>query len=196
LADRSEASLSLGRKIFYVSVIVAAVPLIYLFVGRGMRFFRVPSNSMEPTILISDFLMTLRQDEYHRGDVVVLRDPFGESGYIVKRIVGLEGDRVSVHGGGVFIDGGYVSEPYLLEEVDYQMPDYDVNSGEIFLLGDNRNWSVDSHNWLAGQREKMSPQPGGVPIDLIVGRVLYIYLPIDRMHKLNSYPLRHLGASD
>ena len=195
MGDRSRSSISLGRKLFYAAVIVAAVPLIYLFVGRGMRFFRVPSNSMEPTILIADYLLTLQQDAYNRGDVVVLRDPSRQSGYIVKRIVGLEGDRIEIQGGAVFIDGGYVSEPYRLEPIDYSMLEYRVSEGEVFLLGDNSNWSVDSHNWAAGTEESKVAQPGGVPLDLIVGRVLFVYLPIERMHKLDPYPLRHLTGS-
>lgn len=195
MGGRSRTSISLGRKLFYAVVIVAAVPLIYLFIGRGMRFFRVPSNSMEPTILVADYLLTLRQDAYHRGDVVVLRDPSGEGGYIVKRIVGLEGDSIEIHGGAVFINGGYASEPYRLEPIDYSMLKYRVSEGEVFLMGDNSNWSVDSHNWAAGAEERVIAQPGSVPVNLIVGRVLFVYLPIERMHKLDPYPLRHLAGT-
>ncbi len=187
------SSISLGRRIFYAAVIIAAVPLIYLFVGRGMRFFRVPSNSMEPTILVSDYLVTLRQDNYKRGDVVVLRDPMLGNGYIVKRIIAVGGDRIEIQGGGVFINGGYASEPYGLEPIDYRMDEYRVNESEVFVLGDNRNRSVDSHDWTADVDDGRPARPGGVPTDLIVGRVLYIYLPFNRMHRLLPYPLRSLG---
>ena len=193
--NRSRSSLSLGRRLFYGSVILAAVPLIYLFVGRGMRFFRVPSNSMEPTIHVSDYIMTLRQDGYQRGDIVVLEDPMVGGDYIVKRIVAVGGDRISIRGGAVFINGGYASEPYRLEPIDYKMEEYVVNEGDVFLLGDNSNWSVDSHNWAAGVEDAEIVKPGGVPGDLIVGKVLYIYLPVERMRKLQSYPLSFLGGT-
>ena len=192
--NQSRSSLSLGRRLFYGSVILAAVPLIYLFVGRGMRFFRVPSISMEPAIHVSDYILTLRQDGYRRGDIVVLEDPMAKGEYIVKRIVGLGGDRISIRGGAVFINGGYASEPYRLEPIDYSMEDYLVDEGDVFLLGDNSNWSVDSHNWAAGVEDSPRAEPGGVPGDSIVGRVLYIYLPFERMQKMQSYPLRFLGG--
>lgn len=187
--------MSLGRRLFYGSVIIAAVPTIYLFVGRGMRFFRVPSNSMEPTIHVSDYIMTLRQEAYRRGDIVVLDDPLPGGDYIVKRIVALGGDRISIQGGAVFINGGYASEPYRLEPIDYHMDEYLVDEGDVFLLGDNANWSVDSHDWAAGVEDSETVQPGGVPADSIVGKVLYIYLPVDRMQRLRSYPLRFVGGT-
>lgn len=195
MADWSGSSISLGRRLFYVVVIIAAVPLIYLFVGRGMRFFRVPSNSMEPTIVVSDYLLTLRQNDYKRGDIVVLVDPLAPNGYIVKRLVAVGGDRIEIHGGAVFINGGYTSEPYRPEPIDYSMEEYRLNEGEVFVLGDNRNWSVDSHDWSAGADDGTPAQPGGVPNDLIVGRVLYIYLPFNRMQKMTPYPLRFLGGA-
>jgi len=185
----------MGRRLFYGIVIMLAVPLIYLFIGRGMRFFRVPSTSMEPTILVSDFILTLRQDGYERGDIVVVEDPLVSGDYIVKRIIAVGGDRVSIHGGAVFINGGYASEPYRLEPIDYSMEDYVVDEGEVFLLGDNSNWSVDSHNWAAGIEDSEEVRPGAVPGDSIVGRVRCIYLPLERMQKLRGYPLRYLGGA-
>ncbi len=195
MADWSGSSVSLGRRLFYVAVIIAAVPLIYLFVGRGMRFFRVPSNSMEPTILVSDYLLTLRQDNYRRGDIVVLHDPMAPKGYLVKRIIALGGDRIEIQGGAVFINGGYASEPYRLEPIEYSLGEYRVNESEVFVLGDNSNWSVDSHDWAAGIEDGEPERPGGVPSDLIVGRVLYIYLPFNRMQRMVPYPLRSLRGA-
>ena len=75
------------------------------------------------------------------------------------------------------------------------MLEYRVGEGEVFVLGDNSNWSVDSHNWAAGAEEPETARPGGVPLDLIVGRVLFVYLPIERMHKLDPYPLRYLTGT-
>ena len=160
-----------------------------------MRFFRVPSNSMEPTILVSDYIMTLRQEGYERGAIVVLEDPMVSGDYIVKRIVAVGGDRVSIRGGAVFINGGYASEPYRLEPIDYSMEEYVVDEGDVFLLGDNSNWSVDSHNWAAGVEDAKEVRPGGVPRELIVGRVRYIYLPLERMRKMRAYPLRFLKGA-
>jgi len=183
--------LSMGRKIFYAIVIIVAFPIVYFFLARDMRFFKVPSNSMEPTILVADYLMTMSVDAYTRGDIVVVRDPEG-NGYLVKRIVALSGDIIEVRGGAVFLDGSYVSEPYRYEPIDYTLSRYRVREGEIFVLGDNSNWSVDSHDWTAGDEDE-ARTPGGIPAELIVGKVHYIYLPFSRMGKLNSYPLRTIA---
>ena len=193
--NRSKPSLSLGRRVFYGSVILAAVPVIYLFVGRGMRFFRVPSNSRWLRVRGAEWRRQWGQEGYRRGDIVVLGDPTSGGEYIVERIIAVGGDRSSIRGGAVFINGGYASEPYRLEPIDYSMEEYLVGEGDVFLLGDNGNWSVDSHDWAAGIEDSDTVQPGGVPGDLIVGRVRYIYLPLDRMQKLRSYPLRFLGGA-
>ena len=187
-------SLSLGRKVFYVVIILLAVPLAYLFIARDMRFFRVPSNSMEPTIHVSDYLMTLSEDRYERGDIVVLLDPLLPGGYIVKRIIGVGGDVIEVRGGAVLLNGSYASEPYRLEPIDYTLAKYRVKDDEVFVLGENSNWSVDSHDWSAGDDDGVA-SPGGIREDLIVGKVRYIYLPFSRMRKVESYPLRSIEGS-
>ena len=184
--------MSVGKRIFYVLIIAAAIPLLYFFLIRGMRFFRVPSNSMEPTILVSDYLLTLEEESYRRGDIVVLDDPMLEGGYLVKRIVGIGGDRIAVLGGAVYLNGQYASEPYRLEPIDYAMPEYLVPEDEVFLLGDNSNWSVDSHDWAASVDEDHDPVRGGVRKSAIVGRVRYIYLPFGRRQLVHPFPLRNV----
>lgn len=188
-AVRPEVMMSRGRKVFYVIVILIAVPLVYFFVFRGMRFFRVPSNSMLPTIQVSDFILTLHEQSYDRGDVVVLRDPNATEGYLVKRIVGISGDRVAVRGGAIFLNGAYASEPYRMEPMEYRMSEYQVAPGDVFLMGDNRNWSMDSHNFGADGTDASEVEPAGVSANLIVGKVYCIYLPFERMGKVISYPV-------
>lgn len=193
-AERSEVntprSLSRGRIVFYCLVLALFIPLLYFLMFRGMRFFRVPSNSMEPTILVSDYLLTLEEDDYRRGDIVVLDDPLAKGGYIVKRIVAIGGDSIGVGGGGLILNGGYASEPYKMEPVDYAMPQYQVPADHVFVLGDNRNWSVDSHNWAAGDESSPPANPEAIPSSRIVGLVRFIYLPVTRMRRVDSYPLR------
>lgn len=164
--------------------------LIYNFAIREMRFFLVPSSSMEPTLVPPEYFMTLNQKEYRRGDIVVVDDPLEGGAYLVKRLVGIGGDRISVRDGDLYINGGYVSEPYRVVSMEYGIQEYSVGAEEIFLLGDNRNKSVDSHNW--------NEDPGGrtmiegVPLDSIVGKVRFVYLPFSRMRRVLSYPLMSL----
>ncbi len=179
------------RSVAYIIIILLSVPLIYLFGFAGMRFFLVPSRSMEPALNPPEYLLTLKQDVYTRGEIIVLRDPIEAGGYLVKRIVGTPGDRVSVSGGGLFLNGSYASEPYLRENMDYEMDEYSVADGEVFVLGDNRNESADSHDWLADSEVEQEPSVKGVPIASIVGRVRCVYLPLKQMRPVHPYPLKN-----
>jgi signal peptidase I len=144
-----------------------------------MRFFEVPSGSMRPTLRESDYLVTLRQSEYRRGDIVVLREP---DGYAVKRIVGAGGDKVMVMDGALFINAGYASEPYIAEPMEYLLAPLAVPEGHVFVLGDNRNESDDGHL-------SRTTHPAGD----IVGRVRFRYYPYDRWGTVPSYPLRSVS---
>jgi len=179
--------LSRARSIAYVGIIICSLILIYFLTVRGMRFFLVPSSSMEPTLMPSDHLLTMKEEEYRRGDVVVIEESEEESGYLVKRIVALQRDRVEIRGGAVFVNGRFLSEPYVQEPIyaGYELRPVTVPEGQVFLLGDNRNSSDDSATWT----------PLGSPVGKfyemakIVGSVRNIYLPPWRMQRVKSYPL-------
>lgn len=166
-------------------VIVFLLMCVYFFGYRHVRFFRVPSGSMEPTLMPVDQLVTIAGPNYRRGDIVVLRDPAEAGAYLVKRIVGVGGDAISVERGALFVDGEYASEPYLVAPPFYQIePPVIVPEDHIFILGDNRNNSEDSHD-----------RGESYPESLIIGRVIFIYFPYDRWGTVSSYPLvNRLGA--
>ncbi len=87
----------------------------------------------------------------HRGDIVVLRSPVEPAEYI-KRVIGLPGEQVEIRAGdGVYINGHRLLEPYIKEAPGYSWPAGGVANvvpaGEVFVLGDNRNNSSDSHIW-------------------------------------------------
>lgn len=161
-----------------VAVMVFFVVLGYLFGLREMRFFLVPSHSMEPNLLIGDQVVTLNESTYQRGDLVVLWDTL-EKEHLVKRLVGLPGDTIEIRDGALFLNGTYVSEPYIAEPMHYAMTTpVLVPEGQAFILGDNRNESDDSHN------ERRS-----FPLGDIVGKVHYIYFPYTRMQAVPSFPM-------
>jgi len=154
--------------------------LAYLFIVREMRFFIVPSSSMEPTLLQGDRIITLNDDHYQRGDVVVLWDD-DINDFIVKRIAGINGDEVSIEGGALFLNGAYASEPYVAEPMEYEFkPMSRVAPGQVLLLGDNRNHSDDS-----------SMTHHTYPVDKIIGRVRYIYYPLPRRAPMPQFPLQN-----
>lgn len=156
----------------------------YFFGIRETRFFLVPSSSMEPTLINRDQVITMKDREYKRGDIIVIRDPALDEN-LVKRLVGLPGDTIQVTDGALFINGAYASEPYVKEPMEYLlMSPVVVPEGHIFLLGDNRNQSEDSHT--DGRTFSMSD---------IVGRVVYLYFPYERFGAIRSYPLTNLHGA-
>jgi signal peptidase I len=194
------------RRGFYIAFLIFAAIMIYLFAFVGVTPFKVPTGSMIPTLLPGDFLFCAPQQEYQRGDLVVVDDPLRPGGYLVKRIVGLPGDTVAAENGYLALNESYASEPYLREPMNYEMPPRTVPEGEIFLLGDNRNESDDASRWLIDPEsgDAIETEQAGVdvvgdkiwkrtlPIDSIVGKVVYLYLPFDRMGPVRSYPLTNL----
>jgi signal peptidase I len=166
-----------GRQSGYVAFIVLAVPVIYLFGFRHMSFFMVPSASMEPTLITGDHLVTFTEGQYGRGDVVVTEDPEEKGAFIVKRIVAVAGDTVAVDGGALYVNGGYVSEPYVKSPPQYLMPPYKLPEASVFLLGDNRNNSEDAHAW----------NDKAMPVKNIIGKVRFIYYPYNRAGEFGHY---------
>lgn len=190
-----------------LSIIVLAIFIITFCVQP----FRIPSGSMEPALLIGDFLLVNKQDSapgpsswllpaqhIHRGEIVVFHYPINPGMHLVKRVIGVPGDRIKLRNGHVYINDRPLSEPYAtyipsppdnyrdnfpsLQSAD---PDVDsrwwirmhkliengdliVPSGSYFVLGDNRNDSEDSRYW------------GFVPREAIVGEPLLIYFSLQQ----------------
>lgn len=159
--------MSLVRKAFNI-IAACLILLIGYYLGlREVRFYRVTSASMEPTLRADDRLITVRADRLRRGDIVMLRDPRGGRDILGKRVVGLPGDRIVMTEGELRVNGEPAREPYLAERASYSL-EAEVPPGECFVLGDNRNASEDSSSW------------GPVPVENITGRVVCRYWPRDR----------------
>lgn len=141
----------------------------------------VPSASMAPTFLPGDRMLVIGRDPQRpmaRGEIVVFKPPFasfpGEGpdfGWLgaagtttyVKRVVGLPGERVVVKKGlGVFVDGVKLAEPYAAQAPRYDWGPQTVPAGKVFVLGDNRNDSFDSHYWGFLPQENVVGRPGAV----------------------------------
>ena len=106
----------------------------------------IPSGSMENTIMTGDRVIGLRFiRHYNRGDIVIFPDPDGGGYYLIKRIIGLPGDTVTIQGGTVSINGTPLEEPYLKETMrkDERFSITVPDSG-YFMMGDNRNDSFDA----------------------------------------------------
>ena len=196
------------RQAFYIAFISFAAVFVYALLFKGMMFFRVPSQSMEPTLIPGDFIVTMPEHDYRRGDIVVLKDPLHKDEYIVKRIAAIGGDKVETGLGYLTINGKYASEPYLREPISYVLDPITVPGGEVLVLGDNRNESDDASRWLIDPEtgkaidatDAYSDYVGGkrwkrtVPETEIVGKVAYRYLPFKRVGGITSYPLTNAAG--
>jgi signal peptidase I len=139
----------------------------------------VPSGSMAPTFLPGDRMLVITRSPSRavaRGEILVFKPPFasfpgdepafgwlaGETTY-VKRAIGLPGDRVEVKKGvGVVVNGTLLAEPYVLQAPSYGWGPAVVPPGRLFMLGDNRNDSFDSHYWGFLPQDHVVGRPGAV----------------------------------
>lgn len=129
--------------------------LCLLSMKSGLMPYQVPVNSMAGSIEKYDWLLITRQapkpDSLKRGDVVLFIHP--EHGEIdIQRIVGLPGERISVHGGGLFVDGHWQAEQYLDDlrnqrKLPEGIVETTVPAQAVFVLADNRDASRDSRYW-------------------------------------------------
>lgn len=197
-----------------LAVLVVIALFILTFVAQP---FQIPSQSMEPTLLIGDFMLVdkavfappgrfgwlLPYQPVRSGDVIVFHFPPDPSEYVVKRVIGVPGDRIHLEDDVVYRNGHALDEPYavyLPSPPDHfrddfpsgpytdpnisprwwaQLPDYEsegnivVPPGEYFVMGDNRNRSRDSRYW------------GFVPRADIEGQPFLIYFSLRRISTAN-----------
>jgi signal peptidase I len=166
----------LGRQILrfigdlFQTLVVAG--LLFLVVNILTARIRVESVSMLPSLQEGEFVVVNRViyllDQPERGDIVVFRFPLDENRRYIKRIIGKPGDTVMVLDGIVYINGDQIDEPYISAAPRYS-GEWTVEQGELFVLGDNRNNSLDSKNW------------GTLPAENVIGRAELVYWPLDQM---------------
>jgi signal peptidase I len=130
---------------------------------------RVDGSSMEPSFHDGDYVIVNRLayqlGDIQRGDVIVFPYPLDEQDDYIKRVIGLPGDRVSVYGGIVYLNGEPINESYILELPNTDEPEITVPEGFVFVMGDNRNASSDSRSW------------GPLSIEKIIGQAIFRYWP-------------------
>jgi signal peptidase I len=129
--------------------------LIRTFVAEP-RF--IPSDSMVPTLQVGDRLVIEKLSyRFHppaAGDIVVFEPPsqlqllgYGKDQAFIKRVIGTPGQTVQVAEGRVYVDRQPLTEPYIAAPPEYAWGPQQVPDGAVFVMGDNRNNSNDSHVW-------------------------------------------------
>jgi signal peptidase I len=180
----------MGKKKFvkeYLEPIVFAV-LIALFIRAFIvQAFKIPSSSMEPTLLVGDHLLVykfiygiripytdikfLQYNKPKRGDIVVFIFPKDRRKDFIKRVIGTEGEKVEIIHNKIYINGKVIDDPW----GHFTMPrssieDYSpvkVPEGSLFVMGDNRDNSQDSRFW------------GFVNINEVKGKAFIVYFSLN-----------------
>lgn len=146
----------------YIEIIVISVLLALFVRSFVIQAFRIPSGSMEDTLLVGDFLLVSKFiywfTDPQPGDIIVFKYPLDPSRDFIKRCVAVEGQTVEIRQKELFVDGRRISLPPQGKHVDSQTYPQGTNardnfgpvtvpSGHVFVLGDNRDNSRDSRYW-------------------------------------------------
>ena len=141
-----------------VETIILTV-VIFFLIQTVVRNFRVVGSSMEPNLHDSQYLIvdkiSYRLGEPRRGDVIVFEPPNRPGEDYVKRVIATPGELIEILNGQVIINNQPLDEPYIAHPGSYSMAARRVGPNELFVLGDNRNSSSDSHNWGMLTRDKL-----------------------------------------
>jgi len=179
------------RTIFqeYSEAFVVAIILAILIRALLVQAFKIPSGSMEPTLLIGDHILVNKMvygiripftkarwpkfADPRRGDVIVFVYPEDRTKDFIKRVVAIGGDTVEIRNKKVFINGKEATEPYArfrdpkvlpgAASPRDNIPPFKVPEDYLFAMGDNRDFSHDSRFW------------GFVPLDDVKGEAFLIY---------------------
>lgn len=173
-----------GKLREYAETIVIALAIALFVRSFVIQAFKIPSSSMEPTLLVGDHilvnkfiygiripligkrLVTFAQPR--RGDVIVFVFPRDRSKDYIKRVIGLPGERLEIKERKIYIDDRPIDDPWgVYSEWGPSLRDnfgpITVPEGCLFVMGDNRDNSEDSRYW------------GFVPIDDVLGKAVILY---------------------
>ncbi|WP_123043376.1 signal peptidase I [Cohnella candidum] len=163
------------------ALIVAAV-VVLLLRAYVFQLSTVKMHSMQPTLQEKEWLfvnkISYEFGHPERGDVVILKDPSDgadRKDYLVKRIVGMPGDKLEIRSGQLYLNGELTVEPYTdsaIEDGDFGPTQ--VSPGHYFVMGDNRH--------AGGSKDSRAFKE--VPEDMIIGKAEAVIWPIVRWTKL------------
>lgn len=167
----------------YLEAAIIAVVLALFIRTFVIQAYKIPSGSMEPTLLVGDHILVnkfiygikapfikktiIPLSEPKRGDIIVFTYPLDRKKDYIKRLIGLPGDEIQITGEKIFINGKLFDAPFGVygksSRRDNRLGPIVVPASGLFVMGDNRDHSYDSRYW------------GFVPLELVKGKAIIIY---------------------
>jgi len=185
----------------WTEALIIALILALIIRAFLLQAYRIPSSSMEDTLLKGDHILATKYNYGmtipftthklwgkdivpNRGDVIIFSFPNNTSIDFVKRVIGLPGDTIAVRDKKVYVNGKVFTtghekytDPYIVTEgqgrMRDNMPEVVIQKGYVFAMGDNRDQSYDSRFW------------GQLPVENIKGKALIIYFSYEHGNMLN-----------
>ena len=162
------------RSTIYALIVVAAVAV--LVATLWMPVLQIHGASMTPALEDGQIVLSVKDPTPECGDIVAF---YYNNKVLVKRVIGTEGDWVTIErNGDVIVNGQVLDEPYLTEkaygEVSIDLP-YQVQEKSLFVLGDHRSVSVDSRNQAVGS----------IAEDQVVGKIVFCVWPLKAFGPIN-----------
>lgn len=174
--EKKETSI-LAELFDYLKTIVIVVVTVLLLNQFVLINARIPSESMQNTIMVGDQIFGNRlayiNSDPERFDIVIFRYPDDPEQFFIKRVIGLPGETVEIKNGKVYIDGADtpLDDSFCPEVPTGDYGPYEVPENSYFMLGDNRNWSKDSRFWNNTYVQK----------DAILGKAVLRYWPLNKI---------------
>ena len=179
-ADNSNLVQIVKDNVVTIAIALLISLIVRLFIAEP-RY--IPSESMFPTLEIGDRLIvekvSYRFHDVYYGDIIVFQPPLQllKQGYeanqaFIKRAIAKGGDTIAVKDGVVYVNERPLKEDYIAQFPQYNLNPLIVPQGSLFVMGDNRNNSNDSHIW------------GFLPQDKIIGHAVFRFWPLSRIGKV------------
>ncbi len=167
--ELKEWIVSISAAIILALIIRTFIVELYVVDGPSMK----PTLQHEERLVVNKFIYRIREPQ--KGEVVIFRYPRDPSRDFIKRVIATAGDTIEIKEGRVYVNDQLQREDYILEKTRTEYPKVTIPEGTIFVMGDNRNNSEDSR----------FSDVGFVPLDLVKGKAVLIFWPIDDFKTLN-----------
>lgn len=164
-----DTSRFLDEVIDWMRTLIIAVIIALILRSFVISPFKVSLTSMYPTLHPDDLILvekiSMRFSSIKQGEVVVFRAPLGERKDFVKRVIAVPGDKIESREGQVYVNDEPLEETYLKQDFNISIASQTLQQGEYFVMGDNRDNSLDSRNF------------GAIKAANIKGKVVLVFWP-------------------